>query len=75
VFLLDDHEIVRRGVRELIETDGDLEVVGEAGTVEEAWPASRRPDPTSRCSTRACPMAAASRCVERSATGTLRSRA
>ncbi|MEI2699552.1 MAG: hypothetical protein V9E94_14905 [Microthrixaceae bacterium] len=32
VFLLDDHEIVRRGVRELLEAAGDIEVVGEAGT-------------------------------------------
>jgi DNA-binding NarL/FixJ family response regulator len=32
VFLLDDHEIVRRGVRELLEAYDDLEVVGEAGT-------------------------------------------
>ena len=36
VFLLDDHEVVRRGVRELLESAGDLEVVGEAGTVAEA---------------------------------------
>jgi two-component system response regulator DevR len=36
VFLLDDHEVVRRGLRELLETDGGLEVVGEAGTAEEA---------------------------------------
>jgi DNA-binding NarL/FixJ family response regulator len=36
VFLLDDHEIVRRGVRELIELEDDLEVVGEAGSVDEA---------------------------------------
>jgi two-component system, NarL family, response regulator DevR len=36
VFLLDDHEIVRRGVRELLEVEDDLEVVGEAGTAEEA---------------------------------------
>jgi DNA-binding NarL/FixJ family response regulator len=35
VFLLDDHEIVRRGLRELLEADGDIEVVGEAGTAEE----------------------------------------
>ena len=35
VFLLDDHEIVRRGVRELLETVEDFEVVGEAGTAEE----------------------------------------
>jgi len=36
VFLLDDHEIVRRGVRELLEVEDDIEVVGEAGTAEEA---------------------------------------
>src|SRR6478609_1577116 len=36
VFLLDDHEIVRRGVRELLEANDDIEVVGEAGTAEEA---------------------------------------
>ncbi len=36
VFLLDDHEIVRRGLRELLEAEDDLEVVGEAGTAEEA---------------------------------------
>jgi DNA-binding NarL/FixJ family response regulator len=36
VFLLDDHEVVRRGVRELLEAAGDIEVVGEAGTAEEA---------------------------------------
>jgi DNA-binding NarL/FixJ family response regulator len=36
VFLLDDHEIVRRGLRELLEQEDDFEVVGEAGTAEEA---------------------------------------
>ena len=36
VFLLDDHEVVRRGVRDLLETAGDLVVVGEASTAEEA---------------------------------------
>jgi len=36
IFLLDDHEIVRRGLRELFETEDDLLVVGEAGTAEEA---------------------------------------
>jgi DNA-binding NarL/FixJ family response regulator len=36
VFLLDDHEVVRRGLRDLLEVDGDLEVVGEAGTAAEA---------------------------------------
>ena len=36
VFLLDDHEIVRRGVRELLESESDIEVVGEASTAAEA---------------------------------------
>jgi DNA-binding NarL/FixJ family response regulator len=36
VFLLDDHEIVRRGVRELLESEPDIEVVGEAGTAASA---------------------------------------
>lgn len=37
VFLLDDHEVVRRGLRDLLEAEDDLEVVGEAGTAEEAY--------------------------------------
>jgi two-component system, NarL family, response regulator DevR len=36
VFLLDDHEIVRRGLRELLEAEDGIEVVGEAGTAEDA---------------------------------------
>jgi len=36
VFLLDDHEVVRSGLRALLEASGDIDVVGEAGTVEEA---------------------------------------
>ena len=36
VFLLDDHEVVRRGLRELFDAEPDLEVVGEASTAEEA---------------------------------------
>jgi DNA-binding NarL/FixJ family response regulator len=36
VFLLDDHEVVRRGVHELLELSDDLVVVGEAGTAAEA---------------------------------------
>ena len=31
VFLLDDHEIVRRGVKELLEAEPDISVIGEAG--------------------------------------------
>ena len=36
VFLLDDHEVVRRGVRELLESEGDIVVVGEASSAAEA---------------------------------------
>ncbi|MEU1460532.1 response regulator transcription factor [Streptomyces sp. NPDC005727] len=36
VFLLDDHEVVRRGVRDLLSDEPDIEVIGEAGTVEQA---------------------------------------
>ncbi|MBB5896729.1 response regulator [Kutzneria kofuensis] len=35
VFLVDDHEIVRRGISDLLEGETDLEVVGEASTVAE----------------------------------------
>ncbi|MBD8870174.1 response regulator [Nocardioides donggukensis] len=36
VYLLDDHEIVRHGLRELLEAEGDIEVVGESGLAAEA---------------------------------------
>ncbi|MEZ5204574.1 MAG: response regulator transcription factor [Acidimicrobiales bacterium] len=36
IFLLDDHEVVRRGVRDLLDSEEDLEVVGEASTAEQA---------------------------------------
>jgi DNA-binding NarL/FixJ family response regulator len=36
VFLLDDHEVVRRGVAALLESEDDLEVVGEASTADQA---------------------------------------
>jgi two-component system, NarL family, response regulator DevR len=48
VFLVDDHEIVRAGLRELLEATGELTVVGEASTAAEAnrrIPAAR-PDVT-----------------------------
>ncbi len=34
VFLLDDHEVVRRGVHDLLDAEPDIDVVGEAGTVD-----------------------------------------
>jgi DNA-binding NarL/FixJ family response regulator len=36
VFLLDDHELVREGIRSLLDGDDEIEVVGEAATAEEA---------------------------------------
>ncbi|MDD9375716.1 response regulator transcription factor [Streptomyces sp. ZAF1911] len=36
VFLLDDHEVVRRGVHDLLDAEADITVVGEAGTAEQA---------------------------------------
>jgi DNA-binding NarL/FixJ family response regulator len=36
VFLLDDHEVVRRGLAGLLQADGDIEVVGESGLAQEA---------------------------------------
>ena len=36
VFLLDDHEVVRRGVHELLSLEDGIEIVGEAGTAAEA---------------------------------------
>lgn len=36
VYLLDDHEIVRRGLREILARAGDIEVVGESGSAVEA---------------------------------------
>src|SRR3984893_7620848 len=34
--LVDDHEVVRRGVKDLLEATGQIKVVGEAGTVKDA---------------------------------------
>ena len=36
VFLIDDHDIVRKGVRALLESEGDIEIVGEASTIADA---------------------------------------
>ncbi|MEV5770450.1 response regulator [Streptomyces antimycoticus] len=36
IFLVDDHEVVRRGVRDLLAGEPDMEVVGEAGTAADA---------------------------------------
>jgi len=36
VYLLDDHVVVRRGIRDLLEQEGDIEIVGESGSAAEA---------------------------------------
>jgi DNA-binding NarL/FixJ family response regulator len=36
VYLLDDHEVVRRGLRDLVEANPDMTVVGESGSAQEA---------------------------------------
>lgn len=36
MFLLDDHEVVRRGLADLLQSGGDIEVVGESGSAQEA---------------------------------------
>ncbi|HEX5543175.1 MAG TPA: response regulator transcription factor [Micromonospora sp.] len=36
VFLLDDHEVVRRGLADLLQSAGDIEVIGESGLAQEA---------------------------------------
>ena len=46
IFLLDDPEIVRRGLRDLFESESDVEVVGESGSAAQAVPMllALRPD-------------------------------
>ncbi|MBG6108239.1 response regulator transcription factor [Frigoribacterium sp. CG_9.8] len=46
VFLVDDHEIVRRGIAELLGAEPDIEVIGEASTAAQARSriAATRPD-------------------------------
>ena len=59
VLIVDDHQLFRAGVR--AELEPLLEIVGEAGGVEEAVDAIERSRPTSCCSTCTCRTAAASR--------------
>jgi DNA-binding NarL/FixJ family response regulator len=46
IVLVDDHAILRQGLRSLLEREGDLEVVGEASTAEEAITVVDRTHPT-----------------------------
>ena len=64
VFLLDDHEMVREGVRSLLESDDEIEVVGEAASVAEALVGFRSPGRMWRSWTFASTTAAVSKSVE-----------
>ena len=45
LLLVDDHEIVRAGLRMLFMAEDDMEIVGEVGSAEDALPAVRRSEP------------------------------
>jgi len=45
ILLCDDHELVRRGIRSLLEAEADFEIVGEADNAESAIAAARRLTP------------------------------
>ena len=49
VFLLDDHELVRVGVRDFLETQPDIRVIGEAGTATSALARISALRPTKPC--------------------------
>jgi nucleotide-binding universal stress UspA family protein len=61
VFLLDDHEVVRRGVHDLLDAESGIEVVGEAGTAEQALARGPAPRPDVAVLMYGCPTVTASR--------------
>ncbi len=69
VFLVDDHDVVRRGITAFLESEGDIEVVGEAATAADAIariPAVRQMWQSSTCG---FPTAVGWRSAARSAPG------
>jgi two-component system response regulator NreC len=46
LLLVDDHQVVRSGLRMLLASESDVEIVGEAGTAREALEAVRQLKPT-----------------------------
>ena len=63
VMIVDDHAILRAGVREMLSEEADLQVVGEAGSAEEALQQLREGSrSTSWCWTSRCRARAASTC-------------
>ena len=67
IFILDDHELVRRGLADLLTATNDLIIVGEAATAAEALRRIPAPRPMWRFSMPGCRMAAASTYAGRSA--------
>ncbi len=63
VFLVDDHEVVRRGIADLLTVDPELAVIGELRRIRRRWLGSRHSNPTLPCSMSGCPTATASNCV------------
>jgi two-component system response regulator DevR len=74
VFLLDDHEVVRRGLHDLLESEGDIEIVGESGSVREAIARIPALRPDVAVLDGGCLTAAASTCAARSGRSTETSR-
>ncbi len=63
VFLVDDHEVVRRGIADLLTADPDLTVIGEAASYAQAMARVPAFGPMSLSSTYGFPMATASSCA------------
>ncbi len=49
VFLCDDHTLFRQGIRKLLELEGDIKVVGEAGNGQAALDMLKNTGPDSAC--------------------------
>lgn len=54
VYLVDDHALVRTGMKMILSNETDIEVVGEAESGEDALPDIRRLRPTSCCAICTC---------------------
>ncbi len=69
VFLLDDHEVVRRDLADLLDAEPDISVVGDADTADHALVRAPPCARTSPSSTSACPTATAFRSAGNCAIG------
>jgi CheY-like chemotaxis protein len=63
VLLVDDHEVVRRGLRDMLDNERDIQVVAEAGTVAEALVQAEATNRTWPLWTSAYPTATAWHCA------------